>query len=178
MLEETIKELCRLTKIPKEALNLYNDKTYAYFKNKELQLHHYRTEELEGITLSCITEDDIEVDIIVGLPDSAYTIDVTIRTYCLVEAKKLAEGIKSNNSTIKKAKKGIADRASPCENPYNTQAIIPIDCNEQKNAAGFAYRLLRAYLSKRASEKKKEEAEMKKSSSRYGAVGLDEQDNS
>lgn len=178
MLEEAIKELCRLTKIPEEALNLYADKTDAHFKNKKLQLHHYRTGELEGITLSCITEDDIEVDIIAGLPDSTYTIDVTIRTYCLGEAKALAEGLESSNKTVKKAKKSMAKRVSPCDDPYTSQAIILIKPKEQKDAAGFAYSLLDAYVSKRAGEKKKEEAaKKKKKGKKSDAMDILAQDN-
>lgn len=170
MLEETIKELCRLTKIPAKKVRLCDSKNDAHFENKYFMLHHYKTAELEGITISCINEGDVEADIITGLSDSTYFLEIEIKTYCITKIKKLAESINSDNKVFQRAKKYLAEKAFPCENPYDTQAIIPINDTEQKDAACFAYSLLSKYISNAISKRKKEEKARKKRSWKHGAV--------
>jgi hypothetical protein len=169
MLEETIKELCRLTKIPAETLSLCNI-TDAHFKNKEFLLQHYKAAELEWISISHINEEDIEIDIITYTSDSSYLMEIRIKTECLAEARKFAERIKRDNKVFQRAKKCMAEKAFPCENPYEIQVMIPIDCAEQKDAAGFAYSLLNAYISDVISKRKKEEKARKKLGMEYDAI--------
>lgn len=190
MIEETIKELCRLVKIPEEALLLY-DRTNVQFiketpkKQKKRQketrkegfrLHHYKTEHLEGITISCIQDDDIEADVISYPEDSTYLMEIKIKTYCLFEIQALAKKIPNSSKTFQKAKTRIHKNAFPCDNPYDTQVIVPIECNEQKEAASFAYKLISDYAQCLA-DKEKQEQEAKKTRGRnYSTAGPKEID--
>lgn len=179
MLEETITELCALAKIPEVTLRLYN-RTDAYFTKeikkkgetetrKSICLHHYKTKELEGITIRCIQDDDLEIDIITYPEDSTYIMEIQIKTYCLAEIQALAEEIENSSSTYQKAKKQITEKAFPCQDPYDTQAIIQIDKDEQKHAAGFAYTLISDYIQHLA-KKEKEAKEAKKQGRKQSTI--------
>lgn len=152
MLEDAIKQLCKKTRIRQSDLIIKNDKD-AEAHNNIFTLSRFITTELENISVKCGGRDYMEIDITADLVDESYLIEIRIKSHQVVNLRNLMYNMKSKNELYETIKKRVYENASICDDPSETQIMIPIEKTDQVKAADFIYEL----FSFRNAKAKKEE---------------------